>query len=403
MKKIVWLAMLPLFGFGAKIELYHAFQGFLDDTFSQVIREFEEQSGHAVALRQFDNSNRAIEEALEQKPHLMFGYEVAAASLIHDARLIPVQELGVEKSRYIDSIAQFYSNSRGELAGMPFNISTGVMFFNKAAFKKAHLDPEHPPTTWPEMEKALEKLQSAGLGGFSTAWPAAYHVEHIAALHAAPLGTNQNGFMGPCKLTLSHPSIRFHLEKVLEWSQKGLFTYAGQYSDAERHFAQGKVSILLQGANRYALIKRGADFEIGAATLPYWPQFSQEPHTLNTGGAALWAFRGHEADREAVVALLAFLSQDKIAGRWHEMTGYLPVTKAAAGYLTTSDNPAARHAVSQVFERKTSPYSVGLRFSNYIPVRQYLMDNLEKMFEGKLSAKEVLSDTEDFAALKSKL
>ena len=34
---------------------------------------------------------------------------------------------------------------------MPFNSSTPVFYCNKEAFKKAGLDPEKPPKTWPEV------------------------------------------------------------------------------------------------------------------------------------------------------------------------------------------------------------------------------------------------------------
>jgi len=402
MKKLLFI--LPFTLFAAQIELYHGFQGFLGEKFFELINRFEEESEHIVSLYAFDDYNKVIAEGLKTKPHLMLGYEVSAATLMGCEDVIPVSDFGIDKSRYVDSIAAFYSNGKGELVGMPFNISTGVLFYNKAAFKKAGLDPENPPRTWPEMEWALERLRLANSGGFTTAWPAAYHVEHLAALHAVPLATNNNGFTGEPRLSLGQEIIRYHLARVLGWQRRGLFTYAGQKGpDAERLFVTGKCPILLQGANRYGLIRCAADFEIGVGPLPYWPQYVKTPHTLNTGGAALWAFKGHDEDREAVQKLLAFLSRSENDQWWHETTGYLPVTKTVAQLVTKSENPAARIATQQVFSRPSSPFSVGLRFPNYIPVRTCLMDNIEKMLHGELTPEQVLVETELFAHPSSKL
>lgn len=402
MKKLLFtlLFALPLTLFASEIEVYHGLQGFLEVKFHELVSRFEEQSGHVVNLHSFDNYNSVIDEGLKKRPHLMFGYEVAAATLIDHEDLIPVSALGIDKGRYVDSIAAFYSNSKGELVGMPFNISTGVLFYNKAAFKKAGLDPQRPPQTWPEMERALEKLSQAHFAGFTTAWPAAYHVEHLAALHATPLATNNNGFTGrPC-LDFGREVIHHHLAQLLSWQRRGLFTYAGQTSvDAERLFTEGRCAIVLQGANRFGLIARAADFEIGVGPLPYWPQYTKEPYTLNTGGAALWVFKDRAEDREAVGEFLAFLSSEESDQWWHETTGYLPVTKAVAHRVTRSENPAARIATQQVFSRPTSPYSVGLRFPGYIPVRIRLMDNIERMLDGELTPEEVTAQTELFAHL----
>jgi sn-glycerol 3-phosphate transport system substrate-binding protein len=42
------------------------------------------------------------------------------------------------------------------MLSMPFNSSTMVMYYNKDAFKKAGLDPEKPPKTWPELRGRQE-------------------------------------------------------------------------------------------------------------------------------------------------------------------------------------------------------------------------------------------------------
>ena len=48
------------------------------------------------------------------------------------------------------------------MLSFPFNSSSTVMWYNKDAFKKAGLDPDKPPKTWPEVFEAAKKLKAAG-------------------------------------------------------------------------------------------------------------------------------------------------------------------------------------------------------------------------------------------------
>jgi sn-glycerol 3-phosphate transport system substrate-binding protein len=53
-------------------------------------------------------------------------------------------------------------DAKGEMLSFPFNSSSMVMWYNKDAFKKAGLDPNAPPKTWPEVFDAAKKLKAAG-------------------------------------------------------------------------------------------------------------------------------------------------------------------------------------------------------------------------------------------------
>ena len=80
---------------------------------------------------------------------------------------------------------------------MPFNSSTQVLYINKDAFRKAGLDPNRPPKTWPEVGAAAEKLKAAGMAcGFTTGWQSWVQLESFSAWHNVPFATEENGFGG---------------------------------------------------------------------------------------------------------------------------------------------------------------------------------------------------------------
>ena len=179
-----------------EIVMVHAFEGFLEEKFSEIVKEFNEKfDHHRVKLQQAKNYKEAYEEGMAahkkgKGPHVLQVYEVATLSMmLQEENYIPIGDLlnqyqsHFDPDRYIDVVRKFYSAPNGKMLSLPWNASTGVLFYNKTAFKKAGLDPEKPPATWPELEKMGKKLYQAGYSGFTTAWPAAYHLEHLSCWH----------------------------------------------------------------------------------------------------------------------------------------------------------------------------------------------------------------------------
>ena len=59
---------------------------------------------------------------------------------------------------------------QGQTYGIPFQRSTIVLYWNKAAFKEAGLDPEKPPTNWNEMRDMAAKLVKKDAAGNVPRW-----------------------------------------------------------------------------------------------------------------------------------------------------------------------------------------------------------------------------------------
>ncbi len=112
------------------------------------------------------------------------------------------------------------------MLSMPFNSSTPVLWYNVDAFKKAGLDPDKPPKTWPEVAEYSKKLVAAGYGGgFSTAWISWIHLENFSAWHNIPFGTKSNGFDGlDTEFVYNSPLHVKHIQQLADW-QKIKFSF----------------------------------------------------------------------------------------------------------------------------------------------------------------------------------
>lgn len=408
-----WLALLicssSLFA-ATDIVFWHAFEGFLKDRFEEVVDDFNHQSKTYHITLAFqgnypDTFKKGVAAAQDGKgPHILQVYEVATQTMMLRPELfVPVDDLmrkyfkKFDPDVYIDAVREFYSTPEGKMYSLPWNASTGILFYNMKAFEAAGLDPKKPPKTWEDLESAGIKLVNAGYKGFSTAWPAAYHLEHVCAWHNLPFATEENGFRGlGARLNFNGPYQTRHWEKLVDWQKRGIFSYQGRLVDKpELFFTQGHCGILLQGANRFPTLKKASIDPIGVGFMPYWSDIPGAPYRLNIGGSSFWAMSGFSEDvYRGIAQFFSYLSQTETQSYWHQQTGYLPITEAAyylskkKGFYET--NPASEIAVLEVINRKITPYTKGVRLGNYTIIRDKIIDYLEKAFQGELTPKEAI-------------
>src|SRR5690606_31315902 len=71
--------------------------------------------------------------------------------------------IGWDPKVYLPAVAGYYTTTDGRMLSMPLNSSSPIFYYNKAAFKKAGLDPAVAPKTWVEVREAAKKLQASGM------------------------------------------------------------------------------------------------------------------------------------------------------------------------------------------------------------------------------------------------
>src|SRR5688572_28123505 len=72
---------------------------------------------------------------------------------------------------------------QGKNYGVPWDMGMVGIWYNKALFEEAGLDPENPPATWDEFLAAVEALKAAGITpiavGAGDKWPSAFWWEYL--------------------------------------------------------------------------------------------------------------------------------------------------------------------------------------------------------------------------------
>ena len=85
-----------------------------------------------------------------------------------------------------------------------------------------------------------------------------------------------------------------------------------------------------------------------------------------------------------------YLSSPAVQAWWHQETGYVPITKSAyelsksQGFYQT--NPGTDTAIKQLNLNQPTPNSRGLRFGNFVQIRDIINEEMEAIWNGSKSS-----------------
>ncbi|MCB1346486.1 MAG: extracellular solute-binding protein, partial [Rhodobacteraceae bacterium] len=222
-------------------------------------------------------------------------------------------------------------------------------------------------------------------------------LENFLAWHNLPLATQQNGFAGfDTELVLNQqaPLIR-HWENLARWQSEGVFSWAGGGAgpDAGPKFYSGECAMMMESSAGRAGVLSNATFNVGYGMMPYYDDVAGAPQNSIIGGATLWVLTGQsQAQYEGVARFFEFLSQPEQQAWWHQNTGYLPITQAAydltreQGYYDA--NPGADISIQQMNLNPPTENSRGLRFGNFVQIRDVISEEMEAMITGAETAQQ---------------
>ncbi|MGE0097074.1 MAG: sn-glycerol-3-phosphate ABC transporter substrate-binding protein UgpB [Hydrogenophaga sp.] len=336
-------------------------------------------------------------------PHILQVYEVGTATMMAaKGAVVPVGKVMADagykfdSKAYIPAVVGYYTAPNGQMLSFPLNSSTTIFNYNKDLFKKAGLDPNQPPKTWPEVVLAAAKLKASGVScPFTTSWQGWTQLESFSTWHNTEFASKGNGFGGTSsRLTFNSPLHVRHIENLANMAKQGLFVYRGRGNSGDAPFYSGECAMATASSSTYASIKKNAKFDFGIAPLPYYPDVAGAPQNTVIGGASLWVMAGKKApEYKGVAAFFNYLTNAEIQAKSHQRTGYLPITLASFEATEKSgfykQNPGTDVAVNQMI-RKTTEKSRGIRLGNFVQIRAIEDEELEQVWAGKKSAKEAL-------------
>ena len=223
-----------------------------------------------------------------------------------------------------------------QLWPMPFNVSNPVLYYDKAAFERAGLDPEDPPSTFDEVQAAATQITESGAdeSGFAFA-TSAWYFEQWFAMADEPILNNANGRSGRATEAVFGSEtgteiLTFLQEMVDDGTGLSVGTNTSGFDNllalgnkkaamtVETSAALGSVITILESG-------QFPDVKLGVAPLP-----GPTGGGPLVGGAALWMVdRSPDPEKAAAWDYVKFLNEAATQATWSARTGYIPVRKGA--------------------------------------------------------------------------
>lgn len=396
-----------------EVQWWHAMGGELGEILEGITEEFNaSQDDYRVRASYRGNYTETMTGAIAafragEQPHILQVFEVGTGTMMAaEGAVYPIHELMADHGRAFDneaflpSVVGYYTDTRGNMLSFPFNSSTPILYLNRDAFEAAGLS--GTPETWGEVVEASRQLREseAASCGFTTSWPSWVMLENVSAMHDSPLGTRENGFAGlDTEFVFDNALVARHWDNLKAWQDEGVFRWGGPGpgDDAAPMFYSGECAMFFGSSASRAGVLANADFAVGYAMQPYYADVEGAPQNSIIGGATLWALQGHDGEAyEAVAAFFEYLSRPEVQADWHQRTGYLPITQAAWALSEAqgfyAQNPGADIAIEQMTLNPPTENSKGLRFGNFVQIRDIISEEMEAVMSGQKSGEQASAD-----------
>jgi sn-glycerol 3-phosphate transport system substrate-binding protein len=391
-----------------EIQWWHAMTGPNNDVVVKLADDFNASQSEYKIVPTFkggyaDTLNAGIAAfRAGNAPGIMQVFEVGTATMMAAKGAVkPVSELMKEQGEsfdpksYLPAITGYYSTSKGEMLSFPFNSSSMVLWVNLDALKKA--DIAAPPKTWPELFADARKLHATNpTCGFSSAWITWGLIEQFSAWHNVPIGSKANGLDGfDTVLEFNTPLETKLLESLVDLQKDKSYDYSGRTNTGEGRFTSGECPMFMDSSSFYPNVKANAKFEFTAVPMPYFPDAKGAPQNSIIGGASLWVMGGKTpAEYKGIAKFFTFLSDTDRQVYLHQVSGYLPITKAAYEKTKASGfyekNPILEVPLKELTNNPPTENSRGLRFGGMVQMRDVWAEEIEAALAGKKSAKDAL-------------
>jgi sn-glycerol 3-phosphate transport system substrate-binding protein len=298
-------------------------------------------------------------------------------------------KLPLDASKLSHELRYGLSDAKGRLVALPVAFSTPVLFINKAAFRKAGLDPENPPKSWFETQQAAGKLADSGSRcPFTTSWPAWVHIDNLSALNGAEVSDAKG------KLSFNSLVQIKHVAMMATWYKSKYFSYFGRRDEADHRFANGECAMLTSGSSLYSSLSENKSLDVGVSALPYHDDVNGAPQNTLADGASLWVASGMKpAETKGVAKFVNYVLGPEVQIEMTVAGGFLPMTpvaRAAAGSkLLKADLAGLNVAYAELQGKASTP---AVRVSQIEPVRIIVEEELETVWANKKPAKEALDN-----------
>jgi len=283
-------------------------------------------------------------------------------------------------------ITSYYSVD-GVLLPAYFNTSNPILYYDKAAFEKAGLDPDTPPATLEEVKEYSEKLVAAGYPQGFALKTEPWFLEQWSAKGGVTYVNNGNGRRARATaVTWDNPVMtevftwmKEMVDRKLAVATTGIDNFfAVRNGEAamtiDTSAALGRVTEVIESG-------QGGAVRLGVGPMP-GP--SGRGGVLVGGGGWYLSKRSAPEKIAAAWKFAKFLLEPRNAAFFSANTGYLPIRKAALDEPVLTEQwaryPGFRIAYEQLVKGVNNDATAGPLIGDYVGLREVALNAMQQMF-----------------------
>jgi len=345
-----------------------------------------------------------------QVPAIALLVEADTQTMIDSGAVAPAQDF-VDREDYDlsdlnETLVSSYT-TEDKLWGMPFSAATGLLYYNKVAFREVGLDPERPPRDLEEVRQYSQKILKRDAAGNVVRSGIAIDVRDwirfVLAEHDDLFVDNNNGYDGRAtKVLFNNDTGRWFFQWWDDMVDEGLAFNVGRnptYADGFLAILSGRAAMTFSysAALRSVIDALGAGaegVEIGVGSLPGVPGGTGASLFINRG---LWILNLRpEEEQAAAWKFIKWLMEPEQQAEWFAGTGYLPVSRSAVD-LPAAKDVIAKYPLFQVpldlyLNSPTTPAALYALLAPFWRVDEALYQGVEAMLSGVKDPDQALED-----------
>ncbi|MFM1653538.1 ABC transporter substrate-binding protein [Brevibacillus sp. B_LB10_24] len=288
---------------------------------------------------------------------------------------------------FLPNVLGLAKNSKGEQVGIPYSLSTPVLYINRDLLREAGLD-ENGPKTWQEVKEFAKTIKDkTGKYGLYVQEPADnWATQSVLESNGARMITDGKATFA------SEEGIQAY-QLLADMVLKDKSAAHLSWDEGVQSFIDGNIAMAYTTIARRSNIQTNAKFDVAAIKSPAW---EGKPVRLPAGGSMLAITAKDEDQKKAAWEFMKYLYSVESMAKWTEGTGYVPprkdVAEAENGLKAfLKENQMMNAAVEQmegVVPWTSFPGDAGLQ------AEQLLLDVRDQILGGKVSVEEGLKSTE---------
>jgi sn-glycerol 3-phosphate transport system substrate-binding protein len=248
--------------------------------------------------------------------------------------LVAADDLAKGDKAWLDGFyPAFLANSRmdDKTWSVPFQRSTPVLYWNKAAFKASGLDPERAPADWNEMQDYARRLTRAHNAKSITDWgiqiPSSGFPYWLFQGLAIENGQARLASADGAHTHFDSPETVGALEYMVGLARKSRVMPRGiiNWGTTPQDFFKGRCAMMWTTTGNLTNVRKHAPFPFGVGMLPKHKRYGAP-----TGGGNLYVFNNTTTEeRAAALRFIRWVTAPEQAADWGMQTGYVATSPAA--------------------------------------------------------------------------